>query len=55
MWFSHKNRNIFYLVAIGLVVRLLIFFVFYTHVTVFPDSSGYIELAERLIVFDLAG
>jgi len=52
---STKNKNIYYLVGIGLLVRLIIFIFFYTHITIFPDSSGYIKLANQILDFDLSG
>lgn len=52
---SIKKQHFYYLFGLGLLVRLIIFFVFYTHITIYPDSSGYIELAERLMQFDLSG
>jgi len=42
------------IVLFGIVVRLIIVS-FYGHVTIYPDSVGYIELAERLLSFDLVG
>ena len=49
------KNYLYYLVAIGFLVRLIIFIVFYTHITIFPDSSGYITLAERIADFDISG
>jgi 4-amino-4-deoxy-L-arabinose transferase-like glycosyltransferase len=50
-----SDKNPLLLFSISLAVRLLIFFVFYNHVTIYPDSSGYLDLAGRLINFDLSG
>ncbi|MFD2552448.1 hypothetical protein ACFSQP_11530 [Bizionia sediminis] len=44
-----KDNNIIFISVFGLLVRLIIFFGFYTHVTIYPDSSGYIDLAERIM------
>ncbi|MFD2433466.1 phospholipid carrier-dependent glycosyltransferase [Mesonia maritima] len=49
------KKYLYYLVGIGFLVRLLIFLGFYTHITIFPDSSGYITLAERIMDFNLSG
>ena len=50
------TKKYFYnLIGISFFIRLFIFVVFYTHVSIFPDSSGYIELAERLLDFNLSG
>lgn len=43
------------LILIAGSIRLILFFVFYFHVTLFPDSQGYIDLSERLSQFYLAG
>lgn len=48
---KHPQRSILIFAAI---IRLLIAFL-YGHVTIYPDSVGYIELAERLYSFDLTG
>lgn len=50
-----KDKNIVYLTAVLLSARLFIFGIFYTHITIFPDSSGYIDLASRLMDFNLSG
>ena len=50
-----KDKNIVYVSAIGLFVRLFIFFIFYTHVTIFPDSSGYIDLSKHILALDYSG
>ena len=46
-----KDKNLIYIGTFGLLVRMLIFFVFYTHITIYPDSSGYINLAEHIAAF----
>lgn len=50
-----KDKNIVYVSAFGLFVRLFIFFIFYTHVTIFPDSSGYIDLSKHILALDYSG
>lgn len=50
-----KDKNIAYISIFGVLVRALIFLVFYTHVTIFADSSGYIDLSNHLLNFDLTG
>lgn len=52
---TNSKRNYLFLAGIGIAVRLLVFFVFYSHITIFPDSSGYIELAERISTLNLSG
>ena len=52
---SIHKKHISYILSIGLLARLITFFVFYTQATIYPDSGGYIELAERLMSFDLSG
>ncbi|GGZ47533.1 glycosyltransferase family 39 protein [Mesonia mobilis] len=52
---SIHKKHISYILGIGLLVRLITFFVFYTQATIYPDSRGYLELAERLISLDLSG
>ena len=52
---SIHKKHISYILGIGLLARLITFFVFYTQATIYPDSGGYIELAERLMSFDLSG
>ena len=46
---SIHKKHISYILGIGLLARLITFFVFYTQVTIYPDSGGYLELAERFI------
>ncbi|UPS91836.1 glycosyltransferase family 39 protein [Bizionia sp. M204] len=50
-----KDTNIIYISAFGLLVRMFIFFVFYTHVTIYPDSSGYIDLAQHISALSYSG
>lgn len=52
---SIHKKHISYILGIGLLARLITFFVFYTQATIYPDSGGYLELAERLMRFDLSG
>lgn len=47
-----KDTNIIYISAFGLLVRILVFFVFYTHVTIYPDSSGYIDLSQHIAAWN---
>ena len=50
-----KDKNILYISSFGILIRLLLFFVFYTHVTIYPDSSGYIDLAEHIATLSYSG
>ncbi len=50
-----KDTYIKWLIAGGILVRLGIFLFFYTHVSIYPDSSTYIELADRIMEFNLSG
>ena len=50
-----RDKNILYIGAFGLLMRVLIFFVFYTHVTIYPDSSGYIDLSQHILALDYSG
>ena len=50
-----KYGNIVFLCLFGFIVRAVIFFVFYTHVTIFPDSEGYIELSDYVRNLNLSG
>ena len=45
-------RNI---VFFGILLRAFFFLIFYTSVTVFPDSDGYIELSKLISDFNLKG
>lgn len=42
------DKNIAFISAFGLLARIIIFFVFYTHVTIYPDSAGYMDLAQHM-------
>lgn len=42
------------IIAVALLVRLLVSLL-YQHVTLYPDSNGYVALATRLMNFNLAG
>lgn len=48
---SSGEYPVTFIVIFGLLVRLVIF-VIYQQITIFPDSSGYIELADRLCNFN---
>jgi 4-amino-4-deoxy-L-arabinose transferase-like glycosyltransferase len=50
-----KDRNIIYLLSIGVLSRLVIFFIFYNHITTYPDSLDYQILFEHLKIFNLEG
>lgn len=45
-------RNI---VIFGILLRAFFFLIFYTSVTIFPDSDGYIELSKLISDFNLKG
>ena len=47
------SKNLKLLIAIEVLFRLILFFVFYSTVTIYPDSEGYLNLAKRLSNFDL--
>lgn len=47
-----KDNPVRFLIISGITVRLFIFLI-YQRITIFPDSSGYIELSERLLSFNL--
>ena len=49
------SKNIKIMISIESSFRLILFFVFYTSVTIFPDSEGYLDLAQRISNFDLTG
>lgn len=55
MFYKCKDINFIYLFAIGLLYRLLVFIGFYTHITMYPDSEGYIELSNLITSFELEG
>jgi hypothetical protein len=50
-----KDKNIIYISVFGLLIRILIFFVFYTHITIFPDSQGYIDLSNHILALSYSG
>lgn len=50
-----KDKNLLYLLIIGLVVRFLFFYGLYPEATVYPDSQGYLNLAKKLSTFSLEG
>ena len=43
------------LVIFGILLRLFLFSIFYSTVTIFPDSDGYLELAKYISALDLKG
>ncbi|MEO4004664.1 hypothetical protein [Flavobacterium sp. CAU 1735] len=49
-----KSKPVLLLVLSGILIRLVIFYL-YRHVTLFPDSEGYIALGNQLATFDLSG
>lgn len=46
------SKNIKILLSIEVLFRLVLFLIFYSSVTIFPDSEGYIDLAQRVSNFD---
>lgn len=48
------DNPIFTIVLFGIFIRFLLSFV-YQHITLYPDSVGYVQLAERLLKFNLEG
>lgn len=50
-----KDRNIHFIVALGVLLRLIIFALFYNHIAEYPDSSDYYILAEHIKNFSLEG
>ena len=46
------SKNIKILLSIEVLFRLVLFQIFYSSVTIFPDSEGYIDLAQRVSNFD---
>lgn len=42
------------IVLVGVLIRVIVA-ILYGHATIYPDSSGYIELAQRIRSFDLSG
>lgn len=49
------DKNLINLFVIGLVYRLVVFIGFYTHITIFSDSTGYLELSNLISSIDLEG
>jgi 4-amino-4-deoxy-L-arabinose transferase-like glycosyltransferase len=49
-----SRQPILYIAAFSILTRLLTLLL-YCHVTLFPDSDGYIELCERLLNFNISG
>lgn len=49
-----ENNPIKTLVFVGIFIRLLVA-VLYQHITLYPDSEGYVQLAERMLKLDLSG
>lgn len=47
------NKEIRVLIGVGLLFRILLS-ILYFHVTIFPDSEGYLFLAEKLLKLDLS-
>lgn len=50
-----KDKNLLYLLLIGLVFRFILLLVFYPHTSRFPDSVSYIHLAKKMATFSLEG
>ncbi|RTL13205.1 MAG: hypothetical protein EKK56_05630 [Flavobacteriaceae bacterium] len=48
------SKNLKLLIAIEIIFRLILFSIFYSSVTIFPDSEGYIDLAQRVSNFDFS-
>ena len=48
------SKNLKLLIAIEVIFRLILFSIFYSSVTIYPDSEGYIELAKRMSSFNLS-
>lgn len=48
------SKNLKLLITIEILFRLVLFLIFYTSVTIYPDSEGYLDLAKRLSNFDLS-
>lgn len=48
------KKPIYTIIFVGILIRLIII-ALYQHVTVYPDSADYIELAKRLLNFNLNG
>ncbi|MGO2356812.1 MAG: phospholipid carrier-dependent glycosyltransferase [Mesonia sp.] len=50
-----RDRNIYYIVALGVFLRLIVFTLFYNHIAEYPDSSDYYILAEHIQKLSLEG
>lgn len=48
------SKNLKLLITIEILFRLVLFLIFYTSVTIYPDSESYLDLAKRLSNFDLS-
>ena len=48
------SKNLKLLISIEVIFRLILFSIFYSSVTIYPDSEGYIELAKRMSSFNLS-
>ena len=48
------SKNLKILLSIEVLFRLVLFLIFYSSVTIFPDSEGYIDLAQRVSNFDFS-
>ncbi len=55
LFFFTQDCYVKKLVFFGLLFRFILFIIFYTTTTIFPDSYGFIELANNLLQFDLSG
>ncbi|PNQ73733.1 hypothetical protein C1T31_05205 [Hanstruepera neustonica] len=50
-----KDKNLLYLLIIGLGIRLLLFLIVYPSESAFPDSGSYFRLAKKLSTLSLEG
>lgn len=50
-----EDKNLLCLFLIGILVRAVIFLVFYPEATVFPDSGGFFQLAKKMSTLSLEG
>ena len=55
LFFFTQDSYVKKLILIGLVFRFLLMVIFYFNTTIFPDSHGFIELANYMLRFDLSG
>ncbi|MBD8389231.1 hypothetical protein H7X66_11260 [Dysgonomonas sp. BGC7] len=53
-WTCISNNPVKSIILVGVLVRLLVA-VLYQHITLYPDSDGYIFLADKLLTLDLSG